>query len=116
MWPEWQKRDVILMANNAPSHSAVYTGREREKHNIEKLYWPANSPDFKPMERIRALMKKRILCRRGVERITTVSAMREVLKEQWQKISIEEINKEIDRLPTVMTRSIEAGSSNNYNS
>ena len=116
MWPECQKRDVILMEDNAPSHSAVYTAREREKHNIEKLDWPANSPDFNPIERIWALMKKRILRRRGVERITTVSAMREVLKEEWQKISIDEINKEIDRLPTVMARCIEAGGSNNYNS
>ena len=75
MWPECQKRDVILMEDNAPSHSAVYTARERKKHNIEKLDRPANSPDFNPIYRIWALMKKKILRRGGVVRITTVLAM-----------------------------------------
>ena len=115
MWPECQKRNLILMEDNAPSHSAVYTMREREKQGVEKLDWPPNSPDFNPIERIWALMKQRILRRRGVEKITTVSEMREVLKEEWEKISIEEINELITRLPKIMAQCIKVNGSNNYN-
>jgi stage III sporulation protein SpoIIIAA len=32
--------------------------------------------------------------------------MKEVLQEEWDRITIEEINKEISRLPTVMARCI----------
>ena len=102
------------MEDNAPSHAAFYTNREHEKHEIEKLDWPANSLDFNPIEQMLALMKKRILQKRETEKITTMSEMREVLKEEWEKILIEEINREISRLPAIMARCIEVKGSNNY--
>ena len=82
MWPECHERQVTLMEDNAPAHKSFYTNSEREKQGIKKLDWPSNSPDFNPIEHIWALMKKRILKRRGEERITTITRMREVLDEE----------------------------------
>ena len=114
MWPECTKRQVTLMEDNAPPHKSFYTNKEREKHKVEKLDWPSNSPDFNPIEHIWALMKKRILKRRGGDRITTVARMREVLMEEWENISVEEINQEICKLPTIMARCISVDGSNSF--
>ena len=60
------------------------------------------------------LLKSRIQRRRGSERVTTICHMREVLMEEWDKVTIEEINKEISRLPHVMQRCIDCNGGNNF--
>ena len=102
------------MEDGAPCHKAGYTTHEREKEGIVKIDWPANSPDFNPIERIWTLMKQRIQRRRGAERVTTVQRMREVLIEEWENITVEEINREIMKLPAIMQRCIDVNGSNNY--
>lgn len=42
--------------------------------------------------------------RRGAEKITTLLQMREVLVEESEKITIEDINNEISKLPMIMGR------------
>ncbi|KAA8894674.1 hypothetical protein FN846DRAFT_973065 [Sphaerosporella brunnea] len=69
---------------------------------------------FNPIERIWLLMKSRIQTRRGSERVITLSRMKHVLQEEWDHITIEEINREISRLPTVMARCIAANGGNNF--
>jgi hypothetical protein len=73
------------MEDNAPAHKSSYTIAERLKETIPKVVWPANSPDFNPIERIWTLMKRRIRRRRGQERITTQAEMKRVLQEEWDK-------------------------------
>lgn len=104
----------ILIEDNAPSHSSYYTTREREKEGIQKVNWPPNSPDLNPIEHIWALMKSRIQTQQGIERIKTLSQMKTILIEEWDHISIEEINKEVAKLPTILTRCIAVNSSNNF--
>ena len=103
-----------MMEDNAPAHDSVYTNRLREAEGIQKVNWPANSPDFNPIEHIWHLMKKRILKRRDSERITTATDMKRVLKEEWEKITIEEINFEIGRLPEILKRCIHVNGGNKF--
>ena len=49
------------------------------------------------------MMKRRIQRRQGSERVTTVPEMKKVLHEEWDRITIEEINKEIAQLPTTIS-------------
>ena len=58
-------------------------------------------------------MKRGIQRRRGSERVTTVTEMKAVLVEEWEKITVEEINREIDKLPTIM-RCLSVNGGNNY--
>lgn len=78
-----------------------------------KVEWDLNSPDFNPMEHIWTLMKSRIQKRRGAERITTQMAMESVLNKEWVRITIQEIDKEIAKLPIIMSRCIAVKGSNN---
>ena len=119
LWPECQRQlqqnpNFVLMEDNAPAHDSDYTNCEREKEGISKIDWPPNSPDFNPIEHIWTLMKKRILRRRGKEKITSVSLMKQVLTEEWDKITIEEINVEIEKLPGIMQHCLAVSGGNKY--
>ena len=81
---------------------------------IPKLDLVSNSPDFNPIERIWAILKRRILRNLASERITTVTGMKAALFEEWEKITIEDINREIERLPTVVSRCLSVSGGNNF--
>jgi len=102
------------MEDDAPGHDAGFTNQGREKAGISKVDWPPNSPDFNPIERIWWLMKNRILRRRGCERIRIPTVMAEVLREEWGKITVDEINREISKLPKIMEQCIQQAGGNRY--
>ncbi|KAF8248736.1 hypothetical protein K440DRAFT_545932, partial [Wilcoxina mikolae CBS 423.85] len=119
MWPECHRQlqrnpDFVLMEDGASPHTANYTSREREKQGVSKLDWVSNSPDFNPIERIWTLLKRRIQRRCATERVTTVTDMKLVLREEWEKITVEEINREIDKLPTIVSRCLAVNGGNNF--
>jgi len=76
--------------------------------------WPANSPDFNPIEHIWMLMKSHIQTCRGHERIISLPQMKIVLQEEWDKITIEDINKEVAKLPSIIAKCINVDGGNNY--
>ena len=57
-------------------------------------------------------MKSRIQIRRGSERVIIAARMRVVLQEEWDRITIEEINALFQRLPTVMQRCVAVAGNN----
>ncbi|RPA90925.1 hypothetical protein L873DRAFT_1838836 [Choiromyces venosus 120613-1] len=119
LWPVCQQllredQEFILMEDNAPGHDCWYTNQERVKEGVNKVNWPPNSPDFNPIERIWYLLKSRIQTRRGNECVMSVKRMREVLVEEWNHVTIDEINREIQRLPTVMERCLNVHGGNDY--
>jgi len=59
-------------------------------------------------------MTSRIQTRRGSEKVTTAQRMRVVLQEEWDRITIGEINTLYNRLPTVMQRCIAVDGGNNF--
>jgi len=69
---------------------------------IPKLVCVSNSTDFNPIEKIWTLIKRRIQRRHTSEKISTGAWTKVVLREEWEKITIEEINFEIEMLPTIM--------------
>jgi len=45
-------RNIIIMKDNAPAHIHHYHNIPRERLGLNKLVWPANSPDLNPIETI----------------------------------------------------------------
>ncbi|RPA93211.1 hypothetical protein L873DRAFT_1706373, partial [Choiromyces venosus 120613-1] len=60
------------------------------------------------------LMKRSILRLRGSEKIYTITPMAIVLQEEWDKITIDEINREIGKLPRIMQQCIEQNGGNKF--
>ena len=102
------------MEDNASCHSSDWTNQEREAEGIAKVDWPPNSPDFNPIEKIWTLMKWQIQRRRGAAQITSITEMRLVLEEEWDRLTIDEINAQISFLPKTMDLCIKQAGGNKF--
>ncbi|KAG0642658.1 hypothetical protein HOY80DRAFT_881158, partial [Tuber brumale] len=106
--------DFVLIEDNAPVHYSDFTTLERVKAGIPKMHWPPNSPNFNPIVYLSQLMKSRIQIRRSHERVTSISEMKKVLQQEWEQITVQEVSKEISKLPRVMAKCIEQQSRNKF--
>ena len=119
LWPTCRARklvrpDFLLMEDNAPAHDSDFTNYERTKEGINKVDWPPNSPDLNPIEHLWNIMKSRIQTRRGVERVPTTGEMKLILKQEWERITIEEINREVSKLPSILAQCISQKGGNKF--
>ncbi|CEJ05498.1 hypothetical protein RMCBS344292_19441 [Rhizopus microsporus] len=87
----------VLMEDGAPIHRAKIAAEWRNAKGINKMSWPAQSPDLNPIENLRSIMKKRInvLCPHA----RSPQAMEIVLESVWREFTPEVINKLIDSTP-----------------
>ncbi|MBW0566173.1 hypothetical protein O181_105888 [Austropuccinia psidii MF-1] len=51
---------LFLMEDNTPIHMARASTDWQNQHKIQKLYWPAHSPDLNPIKNIWKMMKSQI--------------------------------------------------------
>lgn len=88
----------LLQEDGDPSHGMRKAGLAHEykdAYNIQNLVHPAQSPDLNPIEGIWAILKQRI--RRRI--FDSEEEMKEALQEEWDKITMEEIQYRIADMP-----------------
>jgi transposase len=91
---------AILQEDNDPSHgtkSDFNVAKQLKDSNwITVLIHPAQSPDLNPMEAIWGILKQRIRRRRwdGLEQL------KEVLQDEWSKITVQEVRARIAEMPS----------------
>jgi len=98
--PTWEE-DWILLEDNDTAHGTRGKGYNQVKHLKDELEirWEANppsSPDLNPIEKIWRSIKQR-LKNRGV--IWTPEDLKRAIQEEWDAVTIEEINRQIDTMP-----------------
>jgi len=90
--------DPILMEDGAPIHRAKAATEWRDELELKKLIWPAQSPDMNPIENLWAVMKK------AVQKVhksgDTVDVLIKNIKEAWENIPMELINRLVETMPT----------------
>lgn len=97
---------AILMEDGAPIHRSNAPKFWREENGLDKLDWPANSPDLNPIENVWFVLKDRVQHRR--ERPRTDEQMNGALQEEWETISSDFLQKLVQSMPARIAAVIEA--------
>jgi transposase len=96
------------MEDGAPVHRNVEPKKKlRGLYLLEKMEWPANSPDLNPIENLWMILKDAIQRRRY--RLENVEQMLEEVKKEWDLISPETLEGLVESMPQRILAVIKAG-------
>jgi hypothetical protein len=73
---------TLLMEDGASSHTARLTTAYHVYHGVNKMNWPANSPDLNPIENVWQILKRRV----SLHFPTTELATREAIQLEWDRL------------------------------
>ncbi|GFV68196.1 transposable element Tcb2 transposase [Trichonephila clavipes] len=71
----------LFMDNNAPYHRAVAAEQLLESEDIERMDWPARSPDLNPIEHVWDFLGRRLAARTLPP--VTIRELRLALQDEW---------------------------------
>ncbi|GFV05907.1 transposable element Tc3 transposase [Trichonephila clavipes] len=73
------------MDDNAPCHRVVLIDDFRETENIQRMSWPANSPDLNPIEHVWDMIGRQIADLSHPP--SSVTELKRALQEAWNRLS-----------------------------
>ena len=74
----------VLVEDNARPHRAHRVDTFLEDHGIERMEWPAKSPDMNPIENVWGLLKRRIS--RRIRPDDILQDLEDALIEEWNDL------------------------------
>ncbi|GFW13706.1 transposable element Tcb2 transposase [Trichonephila clavipes] len=77
--------DFIFMDDNVPCHRAVLNDDFLETENIQRMSWPANSSDLKPIEHGWDMLRRQIAALSPPP--SSVTELKRALREAWKSLS-----------------------------
>jgi transposase len=96
----------LLMEDGAPVHRSKLCEEWRQAHRLEKLNWPANSPDLNPIENLWKILKDAV--QHGSICPKNTSDLRVVIAREWKIISGQKLLLLCHSMPTRLQAVIEA--------
>lgn len=103
LYPYWYDESQVdgcwlyVMEDGAAAHRAHATQEVRDEYGIESLVWVPSSPDLNPIEAIWRIIKARL--NKRADRLTTAEGVCQQIKEEWSRISQEDILALVDSMP-----------------
>lgn len=92
--PENRLRHAMLMEDGASPHTAKLTKQLHDLCGIEKMYWPANSPDLNPIENVWRLLKQRVAKRFP----RTLAEVRQCIEKEWAALDLSDVARYIGNM------------------
>ena len=78
---------VIFQDDNAPCHAAEYVTWWLQTHSINRMAWPAQSPDLNPIEHLWDHLDRQVRKRKTLP--TSLPMLEAALLEEWARIPVE---------------------------
>jgi hypothetical protein len=97
--------ELILMEDGAPTHRGIQPKLWREAYGINRMVWPAQSPDLNPIENVWRLMKAWVTLQRIPE---DEKSMWRLVQRAWDHVRMEFLDKLLDSMPDRMQAVIDA--------
>jgi transposase len=89
--------DFIFQHDNDPKHTSRHTKAWLSNHNLQVLPWPANSPDMNIIENLWEYLDRKVRARSVLP--CNSEDLWLALKEEWEQIGQDVIDKLYDSLP-----------------
>ena len=93
-----RERKIWTMKDNAKWHTGRIPTWWRAKHQFERIWWPAQSPDLNPIENVWRILKLRISRLR--HHIHNTEQMRNLLQQEWAKLRPKDFDACINSMTT----------------
>ena len=74
---------LILMEDGAPVYRSSLPLQWKRAHGIEKLFWPANSPDLNPIENVWMVVKHLLKHHSLLEMIEKIQSIWDTISIEW---------------------------------
>lgn len=87
--PQNCTKHAILVEDGASPHTAKLSKQLHEMNGIDKMTWPASSPDLNPIENVWRLLKHRV-ARRSPR---TLAELRQCVEKEWMALELADIAK-----------------------
>lgn len=95
LFPRIDKTRHVFMHDNAGVHTCKVVTKFLDDNEINRMTWPAKSPDLNPIEGVWHMMKSRI----DVDLHADVEELEQAVMDAWDSISQEELNKLVESFP-----------------
>jgi transposase len=96
---------ISLMEDNAPVHTARVSREFLDSYNINKIDWPAQSPDLNPIENVWLVLKRNV---QDLYHPRLVPEMHEALTQAWADFPSHILENLINSMPERMADVIKA--------
>lgn len=88
---------MVWMDDGAAYHTSKKVIAWGRSNGLNRMDWPAQSPDLNPIENLWRIIKIRVSARR--HRIHTIVAMEQAIKQEWKRLNEEDYRRCIESMP-----------------
>lgn len=96
--------NFIFQQDGDPKNTAKVVSEWFTKKRINKMDWPAQSPDMNPIEHLSTIMKRKVRCRSPKNK----SELEKALREEWESFDPEISRKLVESMPKRVAEVIKA--------
>lgn len=81
------------MDDNAPPHRAKLVQEYLQAEGVERLHWPANSPDLNPIEKMWDMLQRAVARQRPPP--ADLDDLRVALTQEWDSLPMQNVRNRI---------------------